>query len=129
MLNYNSISFLGMGTLINGINKISRDKMMNNNRRVLENKLHKVVIIGNSHTRECAYVVRQLLHNNYEVLGFINPGSGMKFIHDTTRMNIQQLTKKAVVMLWCGPNNVARNNSVECMKHILDFIRNSNHSM
>jgi len=64
--------------------------------------LHKAVITGNSHARGRTSEVRQLLYNDYEVLGFVNPGSGMKFIQDTARLNIQQLTKKAVVVLWCG---------------------------
>jgi hypothetical protein len=76
--------------------------MSNRKRRVLEKKLHKVLITGDSHTRGCASEVRQLLYNDYEVLSFENPGSGMKFIQDTARMNIQRLTKKAVVVLWCG---------------------------
>jgi hypothetical protein len=75
---------------------------MNYKRRVLEKKLHKVVITGDSHTRGHASEVRQLLYNDYEVLGFVNPGSGIKFIQDTASLNIQQLTKKAVVVLWCG---------------------------
>ena len=52
----------------------------------------------------------------------------MKFIKNTERENIQQLTKKDVVAPWGSCNAVARNNSVEGMKHILDFERNSNHT-
>jgi len=59
---------------------ISRDKMKNCKWRVLEKKLHKVIIIGDSHTRGCAFEVKQLLCNDFKVLGFVNPGSGMKFI-------------------------------------------------
>lgn len=67
----------------------------------MEKKLHKVVITD-SHARRRASEVRQLLYNDYEVLGFVNPGSGMKFTQDTAKVSIQQLTKKAVVVLWCG---------------------------
>ena len=55
---------------------------------------------------------------------FANAGSGMKFIKDIVRLNIQQLTRKDVVVLRSGPNDVTRNNSVVGMKHILDFERN-----
>jgi hypothetical protein len=48
----------------------------------------------------------------------------MKFIKDIVRLNIQQLTRKDVVVLRSGPNDVTRNNSVVGMKHILDFERN-----
>jgi hypothetical protein len=63
-------------------NDISRDEMKNHKWRVLEKKLHKVVLTGNSHARGCASKVKQLLYNDFEVLGFVNPGSGMKFIKE-----------------------------------------------
>ena len=88
----------------------------------------KVVITGECHTRGCASEVRQLLYNDFEGLSFVNPGSGIKLIKDTARMNIQQLTKEAVVVLWGGSNNVLRKNSIEGMKYILDFVRNLNHT-
>jgi hypothetical protein len=59
---------------------IRRDKMKNHKWRVVENKSHKVIITVNSHGRGCASKVKQLLYTNFEVLGFVNPGSGMKFI-------------------------------------------------
>jgi hypothetical protein len=68
--------------------------MINHETRIFEKKLHKVVIID-SHARQRASEVRQLLYN--EVLGFVNPGSGMKFTQDTAKISIQQLTKKAMV--------------------------------
>ena len=40
--------------------------------------------------------------NNFEVLGFVNPGAGMKYIIDKSRVKVQQLTKKDVVVLLGG---------------------------
>jgi len=40
--------------------------------------VHKVFILGASHARGCASEVQQQLNSEYEVFGFINPGSGMK---------------------------------------------------
>ena len=54
---------------------------MNHKWTVLEKKLHKVIIIGKSHARGRASKVK-LLYNDFEVLGFVNPGSGMKFIKE-----------------------------------------------
>jgi len=62
------------------------------------------------------------------VFGFVNPGSGMKFIKDTARVKLQQFTKKDVVVLWGGFNDIARNNSLAGMKHILEFVINANHT-
>jgi hypothetical protein len=58
------------------------------------------VITGNSHARGCASEVKQLVYNNFEILGFVNPGVRIEFIKDTARVNIQQLTWKYVVVLW-----------------------------
>jgi hypothetical protein len=62
---------------------IHTDKMKNHKWRVLENKSHKVIIIVDSHTRVCASKVTQLPYTSFEVLGFVNPGSGMKLIKET----------------------------------------------
>jgi hypothetical protein len=67
---------------------INRDKMKNHKWRVLEKKLHKVNIIGDSHAGGCAFEVKQLLYNNFEVLCFVNPGSGMKFIEKKYQIEI-----------------------------------------
>jgi hypothetical protein len=67
------------------------------------------------------------LNNDFEVLGFVNPGSGMKYIKDMSRMKLQQLTKKDVVVLWGGSNDIARNNSTVGMRHLLEFVKNANH--
>ena len=43
-------------------------------------KQHKVIIVGDSHIRNCTTEVSQWLNNHFEVMGFVNPGSGMKYI-------------------------------------------------
>ena len=72
-------------------------------------KQHKVVILGDSHARGCATGVKHLLSSDFEVFGCINPGAGMKTIKDTASAEVQQLTKKDVVVLWGGSNDIARN--------------------
>jgi hypothetical protein len=107
---------------------VKKDEM-NCKKRVLEKKQHTVIILGNSHARECATGVKYLLNNDFEVFGFVNPGSGMKFIKDTARVKLQQLTKKDVVVLWGGgSNDFARNNSIAGKKHTLEFVINANHT-
>ena len=65
-------------------------------------KQHKVVILGDSHARGCAAGVKHLLSSDFEVIGSINPGAGMKTIKDMASVQVQQLTKKDVVVLWGG---------------------------
>jgi hypothetical protein len=91
-------------------------------------KQHKVIILGDSHARGCASEVSHLLNNDFEVLGFANPGAGMKHIKDTSRVKVQQLIKKDVVMLRVSYNDIARSNSTVCMKQLLEFVINANHT-
>jgi len=52
----------------------------------------------------------------------------MKYIKDMSRVKVQQLTKKDVVVLWAGSNNIARNNLTVGMKHLLESATNANHA-
>jgi hypothetical protein len=71
---------------------VRKDKMKYK-RKVMEQKQHKVVILGDSHARRCAAKVKHLLNNNFKVFGFVNPGSGMEFIKETAKVKLQQLNK------------------------------------
>ena len=66
----------------------------------MEKKQHKVDIVGDSPIRGCAAKVKHLLKEKFEVLGFVNPGSGMESIRDTARVKLQQLTRNDVVVIW-----------------------------
>ena len=77
-----------------------RKHKMDHKKSVVGKKQHKVIILGDSHARVCASEVSNLLNNYFEVLGFVNPGAGMKYTKDTSRVKVQQLTKKDVVVLW-----------------------------
>ena len=45
--------------------------------------------MGDSHARNCATEVSQRLNNDFEVMGFVNPSSGMKYIKDISREKLQ----------------------------------------
>jgi hypothetical protein len=52
----------------------------------------------------------------------------MKTIKDMASVKVQQLTKKDIVVLWGGSNDIARNNSLVGLRHILEFLINANHT-
>ena len=109
-------------------NHARRDKKKNHKKNSVKTKVHKVLILGESYARGCASEVKQQLNKEYEVSGFINLGSGMKDIKESAKMKMAQLTRDDTVVLWVGSNDVARNNSVVGMKHILDLLINSTHT-
>jgi hypothetical protein len=68
-------------------------------RKVIEQKQHKVVIVGHGHSRGYAAEVKHLLNNKFEVLGMVNSGSGMEFIKDTAKVKLHELTNNDVVVV------------------------------
>jgi hypothetical protein len=103
-----------------------RKHRMDRRKTVLERKQHKVIILGDIHARERAAKVSHLLNDDFEVLGFVKPGSGMKYIKDMSRINVQYLSKEDVVVLWGDSNDIAKNNSTMSRKHLLEFVININ---
>jgi hypothetical protein len=91
-------------------------------------KQYKVIILSDSHARGCATEVNHLLKNEFEVLWFLNPGSGMKHIKDTSKVKLQLLTTNEVV-LWGGGPKTAKNNSTVGMKYLLDLVINATHAV
>jgi len=83
-----------------GISKMVESKQAKkpklDRKRMVGKKQRKVIILGDSHARGCASEVSHLLNNDFEVLGFFNPGARMKHIKDTSRVKVHQLTKKDV---------------------------------
>jgi hypothetical protein len=61
-----------------GKNKTVRKKRVSKEEQ--HKKQHKIIVVGDSHVRKCATEVSQLLNKDFEVLGFVNPGPGMKYV-------------------------------------------------
>ena len=57
-------------------------------------KYHRLLIIGDSHTRLCATNVKPEIRYNYDVQGLVKPGAGAGRQLNTTNSDITILTKK-----------------------------------
>ncbi len=66
------------------------------------------MILGNSHARGCAAELNHLLKNDFEVLGFVNPGSELKHIKDSYTVKLQQLSKEDVVLWGWDPTTLRK---------------------
>jgi hypothetical protein len=60
---------------------------------------HKVLITGDSHTKNCAIELRHNLDLRYEVCGFIKPGATTIEIIKTTEEEVSTLKYNDVVIL------------------------------
>ena len=87
-----------------GKNRVNNCKRKNWNckKKEVRSSMHKVLIVGDSHARGGAAEVKLKLNSDYEVVGFLNPGSTMKAIKELTKDKIDQLMKEDIVVLWGG---------------------------
>jgi hypothetical protein len=60
----------------------------------------KVVIIGDSHARNCAAELHQRLGKRCSVSGFVKPGAGMKVIVQSCNEEIRNLCREDIVVVW-----------------------------
>jgi hypothetical protein len=93
-----------------------------------KNKGHKVILIGDSHARECAQKISNYLGNSYEVTGYINPGTGLEVITHSARKELDHLTQKDVVIVCGGANNISKNESVKGLKCVTQFAQHRRHT-
>jgi RNase H-fold protein (predicted Holliday junction resolvase) len=89
---------------------------------------HEILIIGNSHGRECASNVKYNLENDFEVQGVINPGAGLKEITNSVKYEIKLLTKKDVAVVWGGTSEVGKTETINDLNQIKEFIKKNNHT-
>jgi hypothetical protein len=73
-----------------------------------ERMKHKIVIIGESHGRDCALRVKYDMDNTFEVQGIIKPRDGLMTVIKTSKEEVKNLTKKNVVVVWRGTKDVRK---------------------
>jgi hypothetical protein len=87
---------------------------------VVKNK-HRVLVIGNSHAKQCVTKLRYNLYLRYEVSVFIKPGSTMSEIIKTTENEIAILKCNDIVILWGGAIDINRRNTKEALRNLSKF--------
>ena len=78
---------------------------------------HKVVIIGDSHTRNSAAELQHTMGPDFAVTSFVKPGAGMEQIVKAMREDINKLNGNDVVVIGGGSNDVGKNNSKVALSH------------
>jgi len=83
---------------------------------------HKVLIIGDSHARNCADLLQGNLSNDFKVTSFVKPGASMSEIVNTARNEIKTLQSDDLIVVWGGANDIRKNNMREAMKSVTKFV-------
>ena len=92
-------------------------------RKSLQRKKRKIVVVGDSFVRGIA---GELLHNlgrAFEFIGYVNSGSGMEVITNVAKQESTTLTKKDMVVIWGGSNDIAKNEVNSGLTHITNFVK------
>jgi len=90
-----------------------------------QNIKQKIVIIGDSHTRNSAAERQHNLGSTFTVSSCVKPGAGMGNIVESMNGDIKKLKSDGVVVIWGGSNDISKNNSKEALKHLCNFIKNN----
>jgi hypothetical protein len=89
----------------------------------------KIVIVGDSHARGCAANINHILGKTVTATGYVNPGSNLQHLTKIVKTEINNLTKKDVLVIWGGANNIAKNETNKGLIHLfklLDLCTNTN---
>jgi len=79
---------------------------------------HKILILGDSHTRSLAGRFSEILTDKFEIIGYTKPSSNIVALVSNTYQNIKNLTNKDVLIFMGGTNDVHTNNSNNGLRYI-----------
>jgi len=91
-------------------------------------KDHKVLIIGDSHARNCVANVRTVIRDTFKFQGLVKPGAGTGMLVNSANSDIMSLSKSDVLMFCGGANDVGNNKSAKAVQYIMDFTKTTNHA-
>jgi lysophospholipase L1-like esterase len=105
------------------------NRVMKTDNKLREEHKHNIIIMGDSHSRGSAVMLRDYLGSKFEVYGIIKPGASAAEIVAQTNKNYRHLTKKDVIVLFGGSNDVYRNNSKTALLQIAKFCEEINRNI
>jgi hypothetical protein len=69
-------------------------------------KSHKILMVVDSHVKNCVTKLQHKLGANYEASSFVKPGTRMDTIVNIARDEIQKLRIEDIVVIWGGGNDI-----------------------
>ena len=96
------------------------------NKKTLNKKQSKIIILGESHTRGCAQEVQHNLGHDFTVQRIVKLGAHTEIIVNTSTKIMRKLTKKDVVVVWGGTRDVGRNEMEKGLHQMKNFVTSHN---
>jgi hypothetical protein len=89
---------------------------------VVKVKKHRAVLIGDSHIKRCSEKVSNLIDDSYNVTGITKSNANLVTITSPIDVNVDSYTKDDVLILSGGNMDVARNETNNCLRHLINFL-------
>ena len=93
-----------------------------------EYKIKRVVILGDSHARNCAANLKQKVGSKYPVIGYVKPGAETAEIVKSAASEIKGLTKSDVIVVVGSTNDIGKNNAYKGIKNLKSFVQECQHT-
>lgn len=87
----------------------------------MKKDVRKVVILGDSHARGLSDRLNDKLMNSFEVIGYTKPNCDLRTLLSSSIQDSANLTKKDVLVLVAGTNEVISDSGVKELWHITQF--------
>jgi hypothetical protein len=83
---------------------------------------HKVLLIGDSHARNCAHLLQDNFNSDSKVSSFVKPGARMNEVINTVREELKTLSSDLLVVVRGGVNYIRKNNTKEALNSVPKFV-------
>jgi lysophospholipase L1-like esterase len=87
---------------------------------------HTVLLIGDSHARNCAQLLQDILSTDFKVSSFVKPGACMNEVTNSVREELKTLNNDDFVVVWGGANDIRKNNMKEALNSMTKFVKENN---
>jgi lysophospholipase L1-like esterase len=77
---------------------------------------HNVLLIGDSHARNCAKLIQDNLSPDFKVSSFVKPGACMNEITNSVSEEVKTLNNDDFVLVWGGTNDIGKNSVTKFVK-------------
>jgi hypothetical protein len=88
---------------------LQRNRTNTDKNRLKNWKKHKILITGNSHSKDMAAELQHNLDKNFGVQGLVKPSSDLLSILNPGIVDIKDLTKNDIVVVTGGMRDVSKN--------------------
>jgi hypothetical protein len=83
---------------------------------------NKIILMGDSHMKGYASKLSNRLDRKFEVMGTVMPGARTQNIVQLCEQEVNFLTRDDMMILWGGSNDVAKNETMNGLRHLRKFI-------